>query len=138
MKELAAATSTRGFVQYLLKHLTDGLGRFSEKSRSLSKRSRTGQNLGLIDFLWKLYMQEYTINHASLSLLSGKVPWICFPVKITPLNMTFYFFFKIIYFRSNILLKEYFECILASQWGQIWVIHEKKSQSFLNMSSQFH
>lgn len=86
MKELAAAASTRGFVRYLLKHLTDGLGRSSEKSRSLSKRSRMGQSLGLIDFLWKLYRQEYTINHASLSLLAGKMPWICFPVKITPLK----------------------------------------------------
>lgn len=84
LKELAEATLTRGFVRYLLKHLTDGLGRSSEKSRSLSKRSRTGQGLGLIDFLWKLYVQEYTINHASLSLLADQVPWICFPVKITP------------------------------------------------------
>lgn len=85
-KNLQRQTSTRGFVRYLLKHLTDGLGRSSEKSRSLSKHSRMGQSLCLIDFLWKLYVQEYTINHASLSLLEGKVPWICFSVKITPLK----------------------------------------------------
>ncbi len=76
VKELAAATSTRGFVRYLLKHLTDGLGRSQKRSRSLSKRSRMGQGLGLIDFLWKLYVQEYTINHANLSSHGDQLPWI--------------------------------------------------------------
>lgn len=48
----------------------------SEEKQKPVKRSRTGQGLGLIDFLWKLYVQEYTINHANLSSHGDQLPWI--------------------------------------------------------------